>query len=183
MRKVMKISAKIAEMVFIKFIVSIIKYPFRVYRNKEYKNMLLKDTNKEKFSEIYSKNFWSSKESGSGKGSEIIYTKNLRCWLLEALPANGVEKFVDAACGDFNWMKLVIPQLHVEYYGIDIVDSVIEKNIAKYSDEKTKFAVADICNDKLPDCDLIMIRDCLFHLSFSTSLPVLGKLTSKINCR
>jgi len=144
-----------------------IKFPFLNQQRADYKKMLSKDSNKEKFSEIYSKNFWHSNESGSGMGSEIIYTETLRSWLIRAAPAYGVNKFVDAACGDFNWMKLVVPELDVEYYGFDIVDSVIEENIAKYSDDKVSFAVADICNDKLPDCDFLMIRDCLFHLSFS----------------
>ena len=29
------------------------------------------------------------------------------------------------------------------------------------------FDIANICEDKLPDCDLLMVRDCLFHLSYS----------------
>ena len=65
----------------------------------------------------------------------FIYTENLRLWLLRALPKYGVKKFVDAACGDFNWMRMVVPQLDIEYQGFDIVDRVIEQNIAKYSNE------------------------------------------------
>ena len=162
-----KIWSNISEIGLVKLITMIVKYPFGGHKKNDYRNMLSKDSNKEKFTEIYSKNFWHSNESGSGKGSEIIYTDNLRFWLLRTLPEYGVDKFVDAACGDFNWMKLVVPELDIEYYGFDIVDSVIEENIAKYSDDQTRFEVADVCNDKLPDCDFLMIRDCLFHLSFS----------------
>jgi hypothetical protein len=167
MNMFVKIRSKIVQIRFIRSIISIIKFPFLNQKSAEYKTMLSRDSNKEKFSEIYSKNFWHSNESGSGMGSEIIYTQNLRSWLIKTVPAYGVNKFVDAACGDFNWMKLVVPELDVEYIGFDIVDSVIEENIAKHSDGTVSFAVADICNDKLPDCDFLMIRDCLFHLSFS----------------
>ena len=172
-----KIWLKISNLIFIKIISLIRKLLFAVDKNKDYQGMLSKDSNKEKFTEIYRMNFWHSKESGSGKGSEVIYTESLRSWLLRVLPEYGVEKFVDAACGDFNWMKLVVPQLNIKYYGFDIVDSVIEKNISKYSNDKTRFAVADICCDKLPDCDFLMIRDCLFHLSFSDINKILANIS------
>ena len=83
------------------------------------------------------------------------------------MPKYKVEKFVDAACGDFNWMRLVIPKLDIKYEGIDIVDKVIEENNLKYSNNKINFLTKDICKDPLPNCDMLMIRDCLFHLSFS----------------
>jgi len=139
----------------------------RLNKKIHYKNMLSQKTNKERFSEIYRKNIWQSNESGSGKGSEVLYTENLRNWLLEILPKYKVEKFVDAACGDFNWMRLVIPKLDIKYEGIDIVDKVIEENNLKHSNNKINFLTKDICKDPLPNCDMLMIRDCLFHLSFS----------------
>ena len=175
-----KIRSKITKVGFIKFIILIINTPFNNKQRAEYKKMLSLDSNKEKFSQIYSKNFWHSNESGSGKGSEIIYTQNVRSWLIGAIPSYGVNRFVDAACGDFNWMKLVVSELDFQYYGFDIVESVIDENIAKYSDDNVSFSVADICNDKLPDCDFLMIRDCLFHLSFSDINNILLNL-SKTN--
>jgi SAM-dependent methyltransferase len=161
-----RIKSKIFEIGLFNFICFTVRYSFINKKKTDYQAMLSKDSNKEKFTEIYKKNFWHSSESGSGMGSEVIYTEKLRLWLLNNLPEYDVSRFVDAACGDFNWMKLVVPKLNVEYYGFDIVDSVIEENIAKYSNDQIHFAVADICNDKLPDCDFLMIRDCLFHLSF-----------------
>lgn len=130
-----------------------------------------------RFGEIYDKNFWSSKESGSGEGSEFLYTQSLREWLIETVPKLGVEVFLDAACGDFNWMKKVLPILNVDYIGLDIVPSVIEINNRKYSSDKVKFAVSNICNDPLPKCDLIMVRDCLFHLSYGDINKFLGNLS------
>jgi hypothetical protein len=60
-----------------------------------------------------------------------------------------------------------VPELNINYVGLDIVDSLIHNNRLKYSSEKVSFHVADICQDNLPKCDLIIVRDSLFHLSFS----------------
>jgi hypothetical protein len=131
-----------------------------------YKRMLQRNTLQERFSEIYEKNIWGSGESLSGEGSEIEYTKPLRSWLVKAIPKYQISKFVDAPCGDFNWMRLVLPEVDVEYYGYDIVESVVSKNKEVYSDKNIHFGVANICKDELPKCDLLMVRDCLFHLSY-----------------
>tara|TARA_B100000945_G_C20364008_1_gene588639 strand:+ start:147 stop:920 length:774 start_codon:yes stop_codon:yes gene_type:complete len=157
----------LTEIRWIGFIVKKVNHLLIGHKNKEYKNMLLMDSNKERFSEIYRKNFWSSSESGSGKGSELKYTKSIRDWLIKICPKYNVKSFLDVACGDFNWMRFVVSHLDIEYTGMDIVDDVIDQNIAQYADSKISFVTADICNDPLPDCDLLMIRDCLFHLSFS----------------
>lgn len=152
---------------WIRLIVKKVNNLFISNKNKEYQNMLLMDSNKERFSEIYRKNFWDSSESGSGRGSELTYTKKIRDWLPKICLKYNVKSFLDVACGDFNWMRLVISELDIEYTGMDIVDNVIDKNNAQYADSKIRFVTADICNDPLPDCDLLMVRDCLFHLSFS----------------
>ena len=128
--------------------------------------MLKRSTLQERFSDIYEKNIWGSGESGSGEGSELEYAESLRTWLVESLPKYKVRKFVDAPCGDFNWMRSVIGQVDIEYVGYDIVPSVISRNRELYGEENVNFEVANICNDELPICDLLMVRDCLFHLSY-----------------
>jgi hypothetical protein len=123
-------------------------------------------TLEDRFSHIYLNNLWSSKESPSGTGSELASTETLRAWLVENIPNLGVQKFVDAPCGDFNWMQHVLKFVDVEYLGLDIVPSLIERNSEVYSSRSIRFEVANICQDVLPPCDLIMVRDCLFHLSY-----------------
>ena len=148
------------------FAVAVIKHPFGARRRIAYRDMLDLSSSKEKFSEIYKHNLWSSAESGSGEGSKISYTAPLRQWLIKNIGSLNIKTFVDAPCGDFNWMKLVLPQVNVSYTGLDIVDSVIEQNTETHASDQIKFGIADICEDKLPDCDIIMVRDCLFHLSY-----------------
>lgn len=146
--------------------IAAIRYPFTIRRRIAYRRMLTLTSPKEKFSEIYKKSLWSSSESKSGVGSEILYTEPLRKWLIENINLLKIKTFVDAPCGDFNWMKLVLPHLDINYIGLDIVDSVIEKNKVIHAADNIYFDVANICEDSLPECDIIMVRDCLFHLSY-----------------
>lgn len=136
-------------------------------RRAAYRQMLEQSSLGERFSAIYADNLWSSPESGSGLGSEVEFTANLRQWLVTTLPRLGVRSIVDAPCGDFNWMRLVVPQLELDYLGLDIVDSVIAANTKCHSSAQVRFAVANICSDPIPACDLLMVRDCLFHLSYA----------------
>ena len=131
-----------------------------------------------RFTDIYNENSWESEESRSGPGSELAYTESLRDWLVENVPALEVKVLLDAPCGDFNWMKHVVKLIDVEYVGLDIIPSLIEENTRRYSTQSIKFEVADICEDVLPSCDLIMVRDCLFHLSFDDVDKFLRNLSS-----
>ena len=145
-------------------------------RQQAYERILASDSAKERFSQIYARNIWGSPESGSGPGSEAAYTQRLRDWLVETLPALKVHRFVDAPCGDFNWMRLVLPHVNVDYHGFDIVESVIDRNRRKYGGDRVRFDVADLCSDPLPSCDLLMVRDCLVHLAFADVNKVLANL-------
>jgi hypothetical protein len=151
-------------------------------RNKNYYKMLSKSDLEDKFSFIFKENIWSSKESVSGTGSEFIYTEPLRFWLKNTIPDLNIKEIVDAPCGDFNWMQHVLPDLEVTYLGIDIVSDLISNNRKKYQNNKIQFNEGDICRDLLPDCDLIITRDCLFHLSYSDINKFLENLV-KVNYR
>jgi hypothetical protein len=151
---------------FFSLLHKIIYYPFNLKYQLQYKKMLKKKTLKDRFNRIYEKNLWRSEETRSGEGSEINYTVSLRRWLINNLPKLKIKHLVDAPCGDFNWMKKVVLKSSFYYSGFDIVNSIIERN-QYYSSAKIKFAVANICKDQLPNCDLLMVRDCLFHFSYN----------------
>jgi hypothetical protein len=151
---------------FLAVIIAGFCYPFRRRRHLMYQDMLRLDSNKERFSAIYEKSLWPSDESRSGEGSELAYTQNLRRWLPTIIAKYDIRTVVDAPCGDFAWMKLVLPNVKVKYHGFDIVDIIVKTNRTKYSSEDIRFDVADICADRLPSGDLLIVRDCLFHLSY-----------------
>lgn len=54
----------------------------------------------------------------------------------------------------------------MRYLGGDIVEPLIANNQARFGDEHTSFQILDICHDPLPQADLWMCRDCLFHFSY-----------------
>ena len=63
-------------------------------------------------------------------------------------------------------IKEIINDLDISYHGLDIVKNLISQNNTKYSTPQIRFEVADITHSKLPDSDLLIVRDCLFHFSF-----------------
>jgi len=81
--------------------------------------------------------------------------------LLQELNANSI---IDAACGDFNWMRYV-DLGSIRYIGVDVVPDLIVRNRQLYQTEQRTFAVQDITKDPVPDADVILCRDCLIHLS------------------
>ncbi len=138
-----------------------------VRTRRTYKKMLREASIQTRFNIIYKNNLWGSNESVSGGGSEIEYTKMLRSWLIDAVLRYKISSIVDAPCGDFNWMRLVIPKTNIQYFGYDIVENIINENAAKFKSPVTHFEVKNILEDSLPACDLLLVRDFLLHLSFA----------------
>ena len=141
----------------------------RQKKRKIKKRLRLRGTNEERFTRIYQRNSWGSRESRSGTGSELSTTVNLRLQLPMLLKSYGVTRILDAPCGDFNWMQHLVPvlaDLGVEYIGGDIVKEIAESNQQRFGAKGVSFLNMDITRDSLPAVDLMMVRDCLIHLSF-----------------
>lgn len=116
------------------------------------------------FSEIHRTNAWRDPESVSGRGSTLARTRVITSQLPVLLQELNADSLMDAACGDFNWMRYV--ELgSIKYTGVDIVPDLIARNRQLY--QKT-FVVQDITKDRLSDADVILCRDCLIHLSFKS---------------
>jgi hypothetical protein len=120
------------------------------------------------FNYIYKNNLWHSNESVSGPGSELFYTENLRKELPKLFSNYNIKSVLDAPCGDFNWMKEVLKNTDIIYYGGDIVYDLIDKNQLAYGSKNVNFLHLDITCSNLISADLIICRDCLFHLSFQS---------------
>ncbi len=119
----------------------------------------------EKFSEIYSKNIFGGKESRSGEGSNLVQTTEIRRELPKLVKEFGIKTFLDAPCGDWFWMRETA--LGVEKYtGVDIVNSLIEKNQQQFGNDTINFVSLNLVEDPLPQSDLIFCRDCLVHLTY-----------------
>lgn len=118
------------------------------------------------FKVIFDENLWNEKESKSGIGSIQSNTKKVREDLYGLFIKYNINSFLDAPCGDFNWMQ-TINFNKIKYIGGDIVEQIIIKNNELYKNDNRFFIKLDITKDKLPDVDLIFVRDCLVHLSDS----------------
>lgn len=126
---------------------------------------------KEKFTQIYKNNSWRSAESRSGAGGEIKNTVTAREIVLDVIQKYNIKTFLDAPCGDFNWMNQFFkdnPNLEVEYIGADIVSELIQENKRKYEKpNRIEFIVRNIIKDQLPETDLILCRDAFVHFSYA----------------
>jgi len=139
--------------------------PYRLFRRWYQKIKFQNMSTKEVFTEIYKVNYWKSDESISGVGSESNQTRSIIKDIDRLLSEMKITSLLDIPCGDFNWMKEV-DLSKIDYVGADIVDELIYKNIRKYKHRKNlKFKVLNLISDTLPKTDILILRDCLVHLS------------------
>lgn len=118
------------------------------------------------FTRIYQENLWGDSESRSGSGSNDLQTERIRAELPNMIGKFGITSLLDIPCGDFHWMKLV--DLNgVDYCGADIVPDVAASNNVKYASQNRRFMTINLIDDPLPQVDLILVRDCMVHLSFA----------------
>ena len=117
------------------------------------------------FSKIYRNNLWADPESLSGRGSTLARTGVIRAELPRLLHDAGAKTLLDAACGDFNWMRHC-DLGSVQYIGVDIVPELIAQNREKFECQRRRFAILDITSTQVPEADIILCRDCFVHLSF-----------------
>jgi SAM-dependent methyltransferase len=121
-----------------------------------------------RFSAIYENRVWlNGRQSGalSGLGSEIVNTPVIRDHLPQLLESLGTRTLLDVGCGDFNWMKEI--RLPCAYIGIDIVRNLIEDNAIRYGGEQRQFKTIDATSEPLPQADVVLCREVLFHLSLA----------------
>lgn len=66
--------------------------------------------------------------------------------------------------------------LPVAYIGADVVDEIIAENQEKFCSDKRSFVKLDLTTGPLPQVDLILCRDCLFHFSFEHIFKALDQI-------
>lgn len=145
------------------------KYILKIYANvqdRRRENRLKKITKKVVFTEIYQSNAWKGESSKSGTGSDTVQTQKITIELNTLINDFNIKSILDLPCGDFHWMKNVNLNT-VKYKGGDIVDELIAVNNKKYASNQVSFDMIDVTRDKLPQVDLILMRDCLVHFSYT----------------
>jgi SAM-dependent methyltransferase len=127
------------------------------------------------FTSYYEKNFWGNAESVSGPGSSLDETARVRALLPELCRELGIKTFLDVPCGDFAWMRHV-PLEGVHYTGGDIVAPLIAQNQERFGNDRREFIHCDLIAGSLPRVDLVMCRDCLFHLSLDDAQAAIRRI-------
>ncbi|MGZ5020040.1 MAG: class I SAM-dependent methyltransferase [Chthoniobacterales bacterium] len=117
------------------------------------------------FERVHAARAWGDEETISGPGSTAARTESIRRHLPRILKSIDARSLLDAPCGDYNWMRLMSLDLD-RYIGVDIVPEIIARNQREFGSECVQFLRRDIARDRLPQCDVILCRDCLVHLSF-----------------
>ena len=123
-------------------------------------------------------------ESDSGLGSDLNITKQLINDLNIFLKHNQIDSILDVACGDFIWMnKLISDNKHLNYLGLEIVDSIVKKNNKIFSNQNVNFICSDVINEDLPqNYDFILVRDFLIHIKNIDIINLVEKI-KKSNCK
>jgi hypothetical protein len=149
---------------------------YRRYKYNSERKRKLKEV-KTIFTEIYDENYWNSKDSFSGTGSDNKQTESIRIQIPEVIKKFSIKTILDIPCGDFNWMRHV-DLSNVQYLGADIVEQMIERNNELHRSASVGFKVLNLLEDNLPKVDLILCRDCLVHFSYENINKALKNICS-----
>jgi hypothetical protein len=148
-----------------------------VARHQE-KHIFLEKNIEARFTKIYKMNYWRSAESVSGGGSTLVYTEKLRKALPGIFAQFSIRSLFDAPCGDFNWMRHFLSEHPMDYIGGDIVRPLIEAHTRQYENATTRFMHIDLTAQPFPAADMMLCRDCLFHLSYDDTKAVLQQFVA-----
>jgi len=83
---------------------------------------------------------WGQASGGSGDGSTLDYTANVRRHLLDVLSRYNVTSMLDSSCGSMIWMPLALRQHQQEqpgfrFMGTDVVCNLTEQHKVTYANE------------------------------------------------
>ncbi|GBF88666.1 hypothetical protein Rsub_01565 [Raphidocelis subcapitata] len=127
------------------------------------------------FNKIYEAKSWGAWGGGSGEGSTLEYTANIRAALLDVLRRHNIKSMLDSSCGSMLWMPLALREYQKQvpdfkFYGSDVVCSLIDGHKVKYASEANwQFGCHDYAHQPLPSgYELIWSRDSLQHVPFNS---------------
>lgn len=133
------------------------------------------DNSSEKiFSEIYERGVW-GRPGFSGGGAEYKNALPYLTFLQNFMKKSEIKSVVDLGCGDWGFSQH-IDWTGIEYLGIDVVKSVIEKDMLNFSSLNVKFLADDGISSDLPSADLFVCKDVFQHLTNEDILSILNQL-------
>jgi hypothetical protein len=134
---------------------------------------------KEAMEQVYEMKLWGGNTSDfySGMGSHHPEVINPYIEVVSSFLRSFQNRLTvcDLGCGDFNIGKELV-NYTTKYHAVDIVTSLIERNIEKYKEDHLEFQCLDIAIDELPSGDCALLRQVLQHLSNTEIQRIVGKL-------
>jgi hypothetical protein len=133
-----------------------------------------------KFTEIYDKKKWGSKngKGSSGSGSNCSPdTKWYISLLMRHIEETESKSICDMGCGDWEFSK-TIDWSGLHYTGIDCVKSVIEDNRLNYEKDNIKFIHGE-AGDIPEGYDFVIIKDVIQHWTDEQIEDILPQIISK----
>eukprot|EP00884_Botryococcus_braunii_P014086 jgi/Botrbrau1/22679/Bobra.0132s0024.2 len=125
------------------------------------------------FESVYTNKAWGDFGGGSGLGSTVPYTCNIRGILRAVVNRYNIKSMVDLPCGSMAWMPLALEMLNEDqpgfrYLGVDIVATVVaghKANLTRFpekpGDPTWEFGVLDIASEPIPEgYDLLFSPRC-----------------------
>lgn len=138
--------------------------------------MLSKYSVSDAFDQIYRRQMWRQGSSLSGLGSEGKWAEDYTSFVINFIQRTGAQKIIDAGCGDFTVGEKIAPYCR-EYIGLDISSEIISINRQRFGTVSgVKFGVLNLIDECVPECDLLLVRQVLQHLSNSQIEGVLRNI-------
>ena len=114
-------------------------------------------------------------ETADGPGATLALTENLRTWLSELLRRAKIDTMLDAACGDWSWMRLVDLGA-TEYTGWDVDpgrigtcrERLLQGDFGAADRPNAQFECKNLLTvgpGELRDYELVLCRDFLMHVT------------------
>jgi SAM-dependent methyltransferase len=101
--------------------------------------------------------------NSSGAGSDAYYTIPYRAFLERFIRMNGIRSIVDIGCGDWMFSRFINFD-HLSYRGYDVVESVVDRNRARFASSNVQFDLMPDDLSQVPSADLLVMKDVLQHL-------------------